>query len=347
MHILGLRISFDINWFRWQLRLPMIPLPKSYISRQIELFISKPSDVVHHAKSLRSPRPLHKSTGASSSAVPAPVAFVLFDGDNILDRLIDRLLRGSARRPAMIRVIATSIGPKGSVVGPCLLLFGVPGGETLRDGVGIADIVELGDAEAVLQSQTTYVDGLVAHDALNEVLRVPCLMAFAAEMSGTAEVCEVAEALLTAILHVLDATHMIETTARLHQTLEHYVRVVGERILLLLPSRGEMRAVGVVVIVGSLMFHLATLRTDLLHLHVRSFFDLALIDELLVVVRIVSFLLAEPAGISVIQTVRALPSVPLFAQRRIYQLSRDRQTVLSVHSGWKQRRQGPVQRIRQ
>ena len=195
----------------------------------------------------------------------------------------------------MVRVVTPSIGPKGRVVGVGLLLLGVPGGKTLRNGVGVTDIVELGDAEAVLQSQTTYMDGLVAHDALHEVLGVAGLVALAAEMRGTAEVREVAEVLLAAILHVLDAIHVIETTARLHQTLENHVRVVGQRVLLLLPAGGEVGAIGVVVVVACLMLHLATLRTDLLHLHVGAFFDLAFVNEFLVVVRVVSLLLAQRA----------------------------------------------------
>ena len=218
----------------------------------------------------------------------------------------------------MVRVVTPSIGPKGRVVGVGLLLLGVPGGKTLRNGVGVTDIVELGDAEAVLQSQTTYMDGLVAHDALHEVLGVAGLVALAAEMRGTAEVREVAEVLLAAILHVLDAIHVIETTARLHQTLENHVRVIGQRVLLLLPAGGEVGAIGVVVVVACLMLHLATLRTDLLHLHVGAFFDLAFVNEFLVVVRVVSLLLAQRADVAMVQTVCALPRVSLFAKRRIY-----------------------------
>lgn len=217
----------------------------------------------------------------------------------------------------MVRVVTTSIGPEGRVVGIGLLLFGIPGGKAFRNGVGVTDIIELGDAEAVLQSQTTYMDGFVAHNALHEVLGVAGLVALAAEVRGAAEVREVAEVLLTAILHVLDAIHVIETTARLHQTLENHVRVVDERVLLLLPAGGEVGAVGIIVVVTGLMLRLATLRTDLLHLHVGAFLDLAFIDEFLVVVRVVSLLLAQTAGIAMVQTVRALPRLSLFAKRRI------------------------------
>ena len=218
----------------------------------------------------------------------------------------------------MVRVVPAAAGPKGRVAAPGLLLLGVPGGKTLRHGMGIADVVELGDAEAVLQRQAAHVDGLVAHHALHQMLRVARLVALAAEVRRTAEVREVAEVLLASVLQVLDAAHVVETTARLHQALENDVRVVRQRVLLLLPAGGEVGAVGVVVVVAALVLHPAALRPDLLHLHVGALLDLAFVHELLVVVRVVALLLAERAGVAVVQAVRALPRVALFAKRGIY-----------------------------
>ena len=165
-------------------------------------------------------------------------------------------------------------------------------------------------------TQTADMAGITAQHALNEVLGVAGLMALAAEMRRTAESGEVGEVLLGAVLEILNALDMVKASAVLHQTLEENVRVVHKRVLLGGSSTtrcgGPMTAIGFVVIIIRSTTWFTTFQFDLLFTLAFFFLNEALIDHGLVEIGIVSLLVADPAGIAVILTFRALPSLPLF-----------------------------------
>ena len=192
---------------------------------------------MNNAESLWSPRSLHESASrqlqpktlpaSTSTAITAPVPFVLFDRNGVFDNGINRLFNSCPRTLGASLLAVFLLRAVDGLVGDHSLLVGIPSGNSAGNLVFFADVIQLAHTMTTAAIEAADVRGIRAHDALNQVFCVSCFVASTAEMARTSKASEVGEVFLRAIVKRLNAVHVIETTACFHETFEDDVGIMN------------------------------------------------------------------------------------------------------------------------